>query len=224
MEKPRSRSWEGSKFKAIKYIPLPINLHPFCSMSIGPIPVIRLFQHLTLKIQIQGHEPMMLHIYILGHFHKLPKKCTSIQQFPSYVICKIRTPLMPDLVPEVFAQGQAHMGQMGKWPWCCTDSGIDNSRELCTARENASSGFRDMPQSLAVGRSATCWTSKTVGWEVKYVLRKKNNIKHPGFHTHWYTIHVSLYMCIANLQDIHVGPKLTLSVTRWHRWLSARLQ
>ena len=28
------------------------------------------------------------------------------------------------------AHGQAHMGQMGKWPWQCTTTGLDNSTEL----------------------------------------------------------------------------------------------
>ena len=28
------------------------------------------------------------------------------------------------------AHGQAHMGQMGKWPWQCTTTGLDNSSEL----------------------------------------------------------------------------------------------
>ena len=28
------------------------------------------------------------------------------------------------------AHGQAHMGQMGKWPWRCTTTGLDNSTEL----------------------------------------------------------------------------------------------
>ena len=28
------------------------------------------------------------------------------------------------------AHGQAHMGQMGKWPWQCTSTGLDNSTEL----------------------------------------------------------------------------------------------
>ena len=26
--------------------------------------------------------------------------------------------------------GQAHLGQMGKWPWRCTTTGLDNSTEL----------------------------------------------------------------------------------------------
>ena len=28
------------------------------------------------------------------------------------------------------AHGQAHMGRMGKWPWQCTTTGLDNSTEL----------------------------------------------------------------------------------------------
>ena len=31
---------------------------------------------------------------------------------------------------QVFAHGQAHMGQMGIWPWQCTPTGLDNSTEL----------------------------------------------------------------------------------------------
>ena len=59
-----SRSWDGSKFKATKCVPLPIHSHPFRSMLLGPlIPVIWLFQHLILKIQGQGDKPMMLHNY-----------------------------------------------------------------------------------------------------------------------------------------------------------------
>ena len=30
------------------------------------------------------------------------------------------------------AHEQAHMGQMGKWPWQCTTTGLDNSTELRT--------------------------------------------------------------------------------------------
>ena len=42
-QRPRSRSWM-------------IDTHPLCSVSVGPsIPVIRIFQSLILKIQVQGH-------------------------------------------------------------------------------------------------------------------------------------------------------------------------
>ena len=31
---------------------------------------------------------------------------------------------------QVFGPWEAHMGQMGKWPWQCTTTGLDNSTEL----------------------------------------------------------------------------------------------
>ena len=52
----RSRSWVRGTLKVTKWVKHPIVSHPFKSMSIGhPIPEIRLFQNLTLKIQGQGH-------------------------------------------------------------------------------------------------------------------------------------------------------------------------
>ena len=61
-ENSKSRSWKRSKLKATTSVPLSINSHQFRSMSNGPpIPVVLLFQHLTLKFQGEGHKPMMLH-------------------------------------------------------------------------------------------------------------------------------------------------------------------
>ena len=72
LENSTSRSWEKSKFKATKCVPLPIDSHPFHSISIGaPIPVIHFFQHLTLKIQGPGHKPMMLHNNRLREFRRI---------------------------------------------------------------------------------------------------------------------------------------------------------
>ena len=52
----RSRSWVRSKFKVTTWVQHSVNSHPFLSMSIGhPIPELRLFQNLTLKIKGQGH-------------------------------------------------------------------------------------------------------------------------------------------------------------------------
>ena len=56
LENPRSRWWVRWTLKVTTWVQHPIDSHPFCSMSIGhPIPEIRLFQNLTLKIQGQGH-------------------------------------------------------------------------------------------------------------------------------------------------------------------------
>ena len=35
---------------------------------------------------------------------------------------------------QVLAHGQVYMGQMGKWPWQCTTTGLDNSTELWTEK------------------------------------------------------------------------------------------
>ena len=56
IENLRSRSWVRSKFKVTTWVQHSVNSHPFRSMSIGhPIPELRLFQNLTLKIKGQGH-------------------------------------------------------------------------------------------------------------------------------------------------------------------------
>ena len=56
LENPRPRSWVRGMLKAT-CVQHYIDSQPFCSMSIcHPIPEIRLFQNLTLKIQGQGHS------------------------------------------------------------------------------------------------------------------------------------------------------------------------
>ena len=56
LENPRSRSWLRWTLKVTAWVQHSIDSHTFRSMSIGhPIPEIRLFQDLTLKIQGQGH-------------------------------------------------------------------------------------------------------------------------------------------------------------------------
>ena len=56
IENSRSRSCVRSKFKVTTWVQHSVNSHPFRSMSIGhPIPELRLFQNLTLKIKGQGH-------------------------------------------------------------------------------------------------------------------------------------------------------------------------
>ena len=56
MSYPRSRSWVRRTLKVTTWVQHSIDSHPFNSMSIRhPIPEIRLFENLTLKIQGQGH-------------------------------------------------------------------------------------------------------------------------------------------------------------------------
>ena len=57
LENPRSRSWVRLTLKVTTWVQHCIDSHPFHSKSIDhPIPEIRLFQNLTLKIQGQGHR------------------------------------------------------------------------------------------------------------------------------------------------------------------------
>ena len=84
-------------------------------MSIGPpISKIQYFQNLTLKIKGQGQMTMMLHNYRSRQFHRTSNGTDPSRGFRDMFL----------------AHGQAHMGQMGKWPWQCTTTGLDNSTEL----------------------------------------------------------------------------------------------
>ena len=56
LENQGSRSWVRSKLKVTTWVQHSVDSHPFRSMWIGhPIPEIRFFQNLTLKIKGQGH-------------------------------------------------------------------------------------------------------------------------------------------------------------------------
>ena len=45
---------------------------------------------------------------------------------------------------DILTHGKVHMGQMGKWLWCCTISFSDNSSNRTSNRDNSSSGLGDM--------------------------------------------------------------------------------
>ena len=49
----------------------------------------------------------------------------SIQRIQTYAFRKIWTQF-----DKFWGPGQAHMGQMGKWPWKCTTTGLDNSTDF----------------------------------------------------------------------------------------------
>ena len=82
-------------------------------MSIGPsIPEIQHFQNLTLKIQGQGQMTMMLHNYRSRHFHRTQNDINSSCGFRDMGSAK-SDPSAASF-DKFLAQGQAHMGQMGK--------------------------------------------------------------------------------------------------------------
>ena len=130
-ENSRSRSWVGSKLKVTTWVQHSVNSHPFRSMSIRhPIPELRLFQNLTLKIKGQGH----------GWGHSSKSQCGS--KIDSYPFCsKSIGPPIPEIQHfqnfTLKIQGQGQIMMM-----------LDNymSRQFHGTLNgiNPSSGFRDM--------------------------------------------------------------------------------
>ena len=129
LENPRSRSWVRGTLTVTKWVQHPIDSHPFRSMSIGPSnPEIQHFQNLTLKIQGQGQMTMMLHNYRSRQFHRTRNGINPSSGFRDMGSAK-SDPSAASF-DKFLAQGQAHMGQMGKWLWRCTTTGLDKSMKL----------------------------------------------------------------------------------------------
>ena len=102
-------------------------------MSIGPpIPEKQHFQNLTLKIKGQGKMTMMLHNYRSRQCHRTSNGTDPSRGFRDMGFAKSG----PNAAwfDKFLVHGQAHMGQMGKWPWQCTTTGLDNSTELRTEK------------------------------------------------------------------------------------------
>ena len=72
---------------------------------------------------------MTVHNYRSRQVHKNFKWGKSIQPFQRSAFRKVWTQFVPKF-DKFLAHGQAHMGQMAKWPWQCTTTGLDNSTEL----------------------------------------------------------------------------------------------
>ena len=95
-------------------------------MSIDPpIPEIEHFQNLTLKIQGKGQMMLMLHNCRSRQFHRTLNginPCSGFRDMGS-----TKSGPSADGFDKFLAHGQARMGQMGKWPWKCTTTGLDHS-------------------------------------------------------------------------------------------------
>ena len=90
-----------------------LSTHPFRSMSIGPsIPDIQHFQNLTLKIQGQGQMTMMLHNYRSRRFHRTSNGINPSSGFRD--MGSANSGPSAAWFDKFLANGQAHMGQMGK--------------------------------------------------------------------------------------------------------------
>ena len=98
-------------------------------MSIGPpFPEIQHFQILTLKIPGQGQMTMMLHNYRSRQFHRSSNGIDASSGFRD--IGSAKSGPSAASFDKFLAHGQAHMGQLGKWLWCCTTTGLDKSINL----------------------------------------------------------------------------------------------
>ena len=71
-----------SKLKATKCVTIPNDSH------LSPL----LFRHFTLKIQDQGHYPILLHNYNSRWFHITWNRKKSVQWLRWYVFCKVWQP------------------------------------------------------------------------------------------------------------------------------------
>ena len=89
------------------------------SMSIGhPIPEIRLFQNLTLKIQGQGHG--------WGERWQSQSGCRILSIHIPFVPCQSALPILRYSIFKIWPwKSKVKV----KWPWCCTTTGQDNSIE-----------------------------------------------------------------------------------------------
>ena len=96
-ENPRSRSWVRWTLKVTTWVQHSIDSHLFNSMSIcHPIPEIRLFQNLTLKIQGQGHG--------WGECWKSQHGCNILSTHIPFVPCQLDLPFLRYSIFKI-------------WPW-----------------------------------------------------------------------------------------------------------
>ena len=96
------------------------------------IPGIQHFQNLTLKVQGQGVMTMMLHNYRSRQFHRTSNGINPSSGFGDIGSAKFDP--RAAWFDKFLAHGQDHTEQMGKWPWQCTTTGLDNSTELRTEK------------------------------------------------------------------------------------------
>ena len=97
LENLRSRSWKRWMLKVTTWVQHSIDSHPYHSMSIGhPIPEIRLFQNMTLKIQGQGHG--------WGQSWKTQSGCNILSTHIPFVPCQSALPFLRYSILKI-------------WPW-----------------------------------------------------------------------------------------------------------
>ena len=73
------------------------------------------------------------------------------------------------------AHGQADMGQMGKWPWQCTTTGLDNSTERRTEKIHQAVTEIWVPQVWQPPARPPAWTVTTIPLQLGGLRGKNEN-------------------------------------------------
>ena len=139
LENQGSRSWVRSKLKVTTWVQHSVDSHPFPSMWIRhPIPELRLFQNLTLKIKGQGHG--------WGHSSKSQCGPNILSIHIPFVPCQSALPVLRYSIFKIWPwKSRVKV----KWPWWCTTTGLDNSIELRMVQIHAGVSETRVLQSLA---------------------------------------------------------------------------
>ena len=91
---------------------------------------------------------------------------------PSSSFKDMHSAVWTQIVAKFLAHGQAHMGQMGKWLWQCTTTGLDNSIKLWMEKIRQAATEIWVPQSGSRPPDSPPgpwrqYPSSTDGWGVK---------------------------------------------------------
>ena len=147
LENPRPRSWARWTLNVTTWVQHSIDSHPFNSMSFGhPIPEIRLFQNLTLKIQGQYHG--------WRERWKSQSGCNILWTRIPFVPCQSALPFLRYSIFKIQMTMMLH--NYRSWQFHRTSNGI-----------NPSSGFRDMGSAKS-GPSAAWFDKFFCPWASPY--------------------------------------------------------
>ena len=109
---------------------------------------------------------LMLHNYRSRQFHRTSNGINPCRGFKD--MCSATSGPSAAWFDKFLAHGQAHIGQMGKWPWQCTTRGLDNSTELQMEKIPQAVIEIRVPQVWQPpARTVTTIPSSPEGWGVK---------------------------------------------------------
>ena len=158
-----------------------------------------------------GQITVTLHNYRSRQVHETLNRVNPSSSFRDMRSAKSGTNLW-QICGKFLARGQAHMGQMGKWPWQCATTGLDNPTELRmekihqAVRDMGSASLARTPKDRPPARTVTTIPLQPGG------LRGKNGTQYKGniFEGHnssqqyaWNMKHDSKFLFEHRLPCIH---------------------